>query len=117
MMCQNCSGLQSYDEVLKRNHYHVFGIFTPGLPIKNEGNKIRHATEIALACFLSPIFESSDLLDNFNWTKIFFMRETFVSMIADEFIKQTNKQTNKSSVLANTMVRRFIDQRIKKILF
>ncbi len=69
-MWRNFTGLQRYDEVLKESLESILNVqFTPGawsessLPIKMGGMGIRHATEMAIPCFLSSIYDVSDLLD------------------------------------------------------
>lgn len=69
-MFRNHAGLENYDDVLKESLETILNIqLTPrawsesSLPIKYGGIGIRHATEIALPCFLSSIYEVSDMLD------------------------------------------------------
>ena len=69
-MWRNISGLQRYDEALKESLETILNInlnhhswFESSLPIKKGGIGIRHSTEIALPCFLSSIYDVSNLLD------------------------------------------------------
>ena len=69
-MWRNNSGLQRYDEALKESLETILNInlnhhswFESSLPIKKGGIGIRHSTEIALPCFLSSIYDVSNLLD------------------------------------------------------
>lgn len=70
-MWKNVSGLERYDEILKDSLESILNIqmtartwSESSLPIKHGGIGIRHATDIALPCFLSSIYEVSDLMDN-----------------------------------------------------
>lgn len=69
-MWRNNIGLQRYDDVLKESLETILNVqLTPrawaesSLPIKMGGIGIRHATEMALPCFLSSINEVSNLVD------------------------------------------------------
>lgn len=70
-MWRNIIGLQRYDEILKTSLESLLNIHLTSrawsesaLPIKKGVIGIRHAIEIALPCFLSSIYEVSDLLDD-----------------------------------------------------
>ena len=70
-MWQNIRGLNRYDDVLKDSLESILNIqlttrawSESSLPIKHGGIGIRHATDIALPCFLSSMYEVSDLVDN-----------------------------------------------------
>lgn len=69
-MWRNESGLSQYDEVLKSSIESIFNIelndnawIESSLPIKKGGIGIRHASDIALPCFLSSLYNVSALLD------------------------------------------------------
>lgn len=69
-MWRNTHGLERYDNVLKASLESIFNIqltnhawSESSLPIKRGGIGIRHATETALPCFLSSIYEVSYLVD------------------------------------------------------
>lgn len=69
-MWQNSTGLLHYDEVLKLSVESIFNINLTeqswkesSLPIKKGGIGIRHASDIALSCFLSSMYNVSNLLD------------------------------------------------------
>lgn len=69
-MWRNESSLLQYDEVLKNSIESIFNIalsnrawIESSLPIKKGGIGIRHASDIALPCFLSSLYDASALLD------------------------------------------------------
>lgn len=69
-MWKNNSGLERYDAVLQNSLESILNVqlstrawSESSLPIKYGGIGIRHATEIALPCFLSSMYEVSDLVD------------------------------------------------------
>jgi len=69
-MWRNESGLTQYDEVLKSSIESILNIelndkawIESSLPIKKGGIGIRHASDIALPCFLSSLYNVSALLD------------------------------------------------------
>ncbi len=69
-MWQNSTGLLHYDETMKNSMESLFNIkFTEltwiesFLPIKKGGIAIRHATDIAVPCFLSSVYNVPDLLN------------------------------------------------------
>lgn len=68
-MWRNFSGLQHYDEVLKNSSESLFNLhltekawIQSSLPIK-KGIGIRYASDIALPCFLSSMYNVSTLLN------------------------------------------------------
>ena len=69
-MWRNVSGLQRYDDVLKNSLETLFNLhltekawIESSLPIKKGGIGIRHASDIALPCFLSSMYNVSSLLN------------------------------------------------------
>ncbi len=69
-MWKNSGGLFHYDEVLKNSMESVLNIKLTerawkesSLPIKKGGIEIRHASDMALPCFLSSTYNVSSLLD------------------------------------------------------
>lgn len=69
-MWRNLSGLQHYDEVLKMSLESLFNLhltekawIESSLPIKKSGIGLRHASDIALPCFLSSMYNVSVLLN------------------------------------------------------
>lgn len=71
LMWRNFTGLKRYDEVLKESlessilkiQLTLRAWSESSLPIKMGGIGIRHATEMTTPCFLSSIYDVSDLLD------------------------------------------------------